>query len=153
MKTAYFSISLSVFVLALSGCALIPDTPPPGVPTSAPAPPLSGYEPQPGDEKLKRDQVFLELESSQVVSSQSQPPQVNLTLMGSLSDPCHKLRVVVSPPNARNEINLDVYSVFDLNLACITVIQPFSADIPLGTYPVGHYTVYVNGQLLGEFDS
>ncbi len=153
MKTAFFSISLSVFVLALSGCALIPDTPPPGLPTSPPAPPLSGYEPQSGDEQLKRDQVFLELENSTLVVSQGQPAEVSVTLKGSLSDPCHKLRVVVSPPSDKNEINLEVYSVFDPNVACITVIQPFSADIPLGTYPSGHYTVNINGQLLGEFDA
>ncbi len=128
--------------------------PVPGTPNAATSAfPPSGYEPQPGDAKLERDQVTLDLPNSQVVSKQSQPPQVSVMLMGSLPNPCHQLRVVVSGPTAQNEINLDVYSVFDLNEACIEVIQPFSVAIPMGTLPSGHYTVLVNGQVLGSFDA
>ena len=85
--------------------------------------------------------------------AESMPVQVSLTLVGNLSDPCHELRVVVSPGSSGNQINLDVYSVFDPTKACITVLQPFTANIRLGSYAGGHYTVYVNGQLLGEFDA
>ena len=128
--------------------------PEPGSPgTGTPVIPPSGYEPQPGDESLKRDRVLLELESSQIVESTAVPTQVKVSLQGNLSDPCHRLRVVVTPPDAQNTINLDVYSLVEPGLACITVLKPFIASIPLGSYTGGHYTVMVNGEKLGEFGS
>lgn len=114
--------------------------------------PPSGYEPQPGDSKLTRDKVLLDMDNSRVVVSNETPTQVSVQLSGSLADPCHELRVVVSPANANREINLEVYSVYDSSVMCITVIKTFNVDIPLGTYPSGQYTVYVNGELLGEFN-
>ncbi len=125
--------------------------PEPGTPGSpSPAIPASGYEPQPGDAKLTRGEVFLDMENSSVVISESLPAQVSATLSGNLPDPCHQLRVVVMPANAQNEINLVVYSVADSSMMCITVIEPFTATIPLGSYAGGHFRVYANGQLLGE---
>ncbi len=122
-------------------------------PTPTPLPPPSGYEPQPGDEKLKRDQVFLDVENSSLKLEGTTPVTATVVLNGNLPDPCHQLRVLVSPPNAQREVNLDVYSVFDPGVVCITVLKPFDATIPLGTFYGGHYTIFVNGQLLGEFDA
>jgi hypothetical protein len=113
--------------------------------------PPSGYEPLPGDASLTRDQVFIDLENSQIVTSPSEPTQVQAILQGNLSDPCHNLRVVVTPPDLQNTLFLEVYSLVDPDTACITVIEPFTATIPLGSYPSGQYTVMVNGILLGEF--
>jgi len=128
--------------------------PKPGTPSPGnTAIPPSGYEPQPADANLTRGQVFLDLKNSSVVISESFPAQVSVILSGNLPDPCHQLRVVVMPANAENEFNLVVYSVFDPGLMCITVIKPFTATIPLGSYAGGHFTVYANGQLLGEFDA
>ncbi len=151
MKNPLLPIMASIVILAISGCALIPDRPP--VPTPTPVPPPSGYEPQPGDDKLKRDQVLLDFGNSSLVVEGEPPVQATVILEGSLSDPCHQLRVVVSPPTVQNHIILDVYSVFDPSLACIMVIKPFTATIPLGTFYLGHYTVFVNKHLLGEFDA
>jgi len=117
------------------------------------ATPPSGYEPQPADANLTRGEVFLDLKTSSVVIRESYPVQVSVILNGNLPDPCYKLRVVVVPANAQNEVNLVVYSVADRGLMCITVIEPFTATIPLSSYPSGHYKVFANGQLLGEFDS
>jgi hypothetical protein len=127
--------------------------PAPSTPESAtPAVPPSGYEPQPGDDKLTRDKVSLEFENSGLELSNGSPLQVNLKLVGTLSDPCHQLRVVVTPDNASNKIDVVVYSVYDQNTVCIMVIEPFNVTIPLGTYASGHFTVYVNGTLVGDFD-
>jgi hypothetical protein len=42
----------------------------------------------------------------------------------------------------------------DASQACITVLKPFSATIALGSYfSGGHFTVFVNGELVGEFDA
>jgi hypothetical protein len=113
--------------------------------------PASGFEPQPGDEKLKRDQVFLDLANSKFNISATSPFEVQVNLRGNLPDPCHSLRVVVTPPDANNVINLEAYSVVDPADACITVLKPFAADIPLGNYIDGEYTVMVNGERLGSF--
>jgi len=128
--------------------------PEPGTPgTGTPVIPPSGYEPQPGDANLKRDQVSLDLASSHLVVTATEPAQANATLKGNLPDPCHFLRVVVTPPGNSDTINLEVYSVVDPNTACITKLEPFSASIPLGSYTSGIYIVMVNGERLGQFDT
>jgi len=115
--------------------------------------PPSGYEPQPGDELLKGGQVFLEMASSQITSTETIPPQVSVVLQGNLPDPCHSLRVLVSPPDENNLINIKVYSLVESGKACITVLKPFTATIPLGSYPSSQYTVMVNGERLGLFSN
>jgi hypothetical protein len=114
---------------------------------------LSGYEPQSGDASLKKDQVFLDLSTSQLVVTASDPAQAKATLTGNMPDPCHSLRVVVSNPDTNNTINLEVYSLVDPNTACVTVLDPFTASIPLGSFPSGRFTVMVNGERLGQFDT
>jgi hypothetical protein len=130
----------------------IPVYPEPGMPgIVTPKIPLSGYEPQSNDAKLQRDKVLLDLESSNIFTKPSDPTQVYAMLNGTLSDPCHELRVVVTSATTSKTINLDVYSVVDTSVACIMVIKPFSATILLGNYTSGEYTVRVNGEELGTF--
>jgi hypothetical protein len=130
----------------------VPSYPEPGTPrVVTPGIPPSGYEPQPGDSKLQRDKVTLELENSSIFIKPSDPTQAEAILSGYMSDPCHELRVVVMPPDASKTIDLDVYTVFDTSIACITVIKPFDVTIPLGSYISGEYTVMVNGEELGTF--
>ena len=31
--------------------------------------------------------------------------------------------------------------------------KSFDVEIPLGSFPAGHYSLYINGELLGEFDA
>jgi hypothetical protein len=153
MKEKILPLTMSLLILSLTGCSLLPlgtqTTPTP----TTPAIPPSSYAPQPGDALLKRDQVFLDLENSTMLIMESYPIQVSVLLNGNLSDPCHQLRVVVTPADAEKQINIEVYSMVDSSKACITVIQPFTATIPLGSYSNGHFTVFVNGELLGEFDA
>jgi hypothetical protein len=145
------SITTGVLLISLSACALIPDVPPEPTPTSPPPP--SGYEPKASDQQLSRDPVDIDYSKTSLLVRESFPVQVSVELAGNLSDPCHQLRVVVSPPNEQREINLDVYSLYNPGLACIMVIKPFEVNIPLGAFSPGHYTVFINGQLLGEFDA
>jgi hypothetical protein len=112
-----------------------------------------GYGPQPGDELLTRDKVFLDMESSSLLTTGSQPIEASAILEGNLPDPCHQLRIVFTPADSQNRINLEVYSVFDQQIPCITVLEPFQVIYPMGSFSSGHYIVYVNGQLLGEFDA
>ena len=149
MKIVILPITIGLLFLSLTGCGLIPG----GRQATPTSKPLSGYEPQPGDENLRRDQVFLDMANSRFSTSASPTTQVQVLLQGDLPDPCHALRVVVAPPDANNVINLDAYSLVDPGKACITVLEPFSAEIPLGSYPDGDYTVMVNGERLGSFSN
>ena len=96
--------------------------------------------------------MILDKVASQLIESGTQPNEVSARLKGSLSDPCNQLRIVLTPADAQNKIDLEVYSLFDSSNACVTVIQPFLVNYPLGTFSSGHYSVYLNGELLGEFD-
>jgi hypothetical protein len=112
----------------------------------------TSYSPKLGDIYLKRDKVTLDLKNSSLAMSESYPTKVTVTLKGSLSDPCHQLRVVVKNADAQNQVNMEVYSVFDPTKACITVIQPFTATIPLGSFTAGIYSVNVNGLFFAKFE-
>lgn len=115
--------------------------------------PASGYEPQPGDDSLTKDKVTIDGTTSKVVVTASEPAQAKAVLTGTMSDPCHNLRAVVTPADANNTINIDVYSLFDSSSACVTKEEPFTASIPLGSYASGDYTVNVNGAKLGTFQT
>ena len=114
----------------------------------APANPLA---PKPGDENLTRGNVFIQ--EYGLMIRESFPPQVSLAFSGDLPTPCHELRAVVSAPDEENKIIADVYSVVDPDMVCTQVLKPFQADMDLGTFPTGHYTVWINGEMAGEFDT
>lgn len=103
------------------------------------------------DENMTRSQVFID--STEVLILESYPIQVNLSLTGSLPTPCHQLRSAITPPDEENRIFIDVYSVVDPDIVCIQVIEPFTHTISLGSFPSGHYKIYVNEALVAEFDS
>jgi hypothetical protein len=107
--------------------------------------------PQPGDAGLSRGNVYLE--STDLLILESYPIQFNLYLSGNLPTPCNQLRVQVNEPDAENRIYIEVYSVSDPNAMCVQVLEPFDTTISLGSFPTGHYTVFVNGEMIGEFDS
>jgi hypothetical protein len=131
-----------------------PDTPvtsPPGdnMPTNEPS--ASPFSPKPEDQDLIRGNVYLD--EASLVIRESFPPQISLSLLGNLPTPCNQLRVAVSTPDSENKILVDVYSLSDPNQVCTQVLEPFEESIDLGTFPTGHYTVWVNGEMAGEFDT
>ena len=113
--------------------------------------PANLLEPKPGDENLTRGNVFIQEFS--LVIRESFPPQVSLAFSGELPTPCHQLRAVVSEPDEENKIVAEVYSVVNPNMVCTQVLKPFEANMDLGTFPTGHYTVWINGEMAGEFDT
>ena len=157
----YLTITLFITFLAASctttpaaSSTLPPDTavtsPPEGtMPTDQP--PVNSLAPQPGDENLVRGEIFLQ--EASLVIRESFPPQVSLTLRGDLPTPCHILRAILNPPDGENKIIVEAYSVVDPDRICTQVLQPFEESLDLGTYPSGHYTVWVNGEMAGEFDT
>ena len=109
------------------------------------------YAPQPEDVNLSRGEIFIEEKG--LLIRESYPPQIALGISGNLPTPCHELRAVISEPDAENRINVELYTVVDPNMMCTQVLKPFMENIELGTFPSGHYSVYINGELAGEFDS
>jgi hypothetical protein len=117
----------------------------------APKPINSEYLPQREDGNLTQDNVYLD--HSELSIMESYPIQVALVLQGSLPTPCHQLRAIANPPDEQNRIQVQVYSLIDPTQICIQVLEPFEANIALGSFPSGHHSLWVNGELVGEFDA
>jgi len=126
-------------------------TSPPGANMSDNEPPANPFAPQAGDQDLVRGQVYLD--QSSLIVRESFPPQISLALSGNLPTPCNFLRVEVNEPDSENKIAVDVYSLADPDTMCVQVLSPFEESIDLGTFPTGHYSVLVNGEVAGEFDT
>jgi hypothetical protein len=150
-----------IFALLLAACAPASPAPavtPPAIPeTAAPLPDTGNpteeppsaedWRPQPGDEKLNRAEVNLTAVELRV--RESFPPQNSLYLAGEKGNPCNQLRVNVLQPNAGGEIQVDVYTVYDIAATCLQVLETFEIEVPLEG-PAGEYTVSVNGEPAGK---
>ena len=151
---------LLLLVLFVASCAPRLE-PTPGPDTAVTNPPVDNmptnepitnpFEPQPEDASLNRGNAYIN--EASLIIRESFPPQISLTLSGDLPTPCNQLRAEVKPPDAEKKIVVDVYSVVDPSQICMQVLEPFEAAIDLGTFPTGHYTVWVNGEMAGEFDT
>ncbi len=116
-----------------------------------PLPINSEHLPEREDSNLAQGNVFID--HAELLIRESYPVQIALALQGSLPTPCNQLRVIAKPPDEQNRIHVEVYSVVDPTLICVQVLEPFEANIGLGSFPTGHYSVWVNGEMIGEFDS
>jgi hypothetical protein len=102
-------------------------------------------------QKLQRDIAYIDFAHSYLLVSKDFPIKVEAVIAGWLPDPCHILQVSLSSASVNNSIYIDVYSLYDPNQICITVLQPFKTSILLGSFQKGQFTVLVNGVLLGKF--
>lgn len=164
MKTHFY---LLLTLLILTACASTPaatqDTPnttlPPDTAVTSPPEQPAGTEelmqnplfPQPGDSALAKSKAFVQ--EASLLIRESFPPQISLNIKGELPTPCHQLRADVGEPTSDNRINIEVYSVVNPDLMCTQVTKPFEENVDLGTFPSGHYSVFVNDEPAGEFDS
>ncbi len=114
------------------------------------APLENEFAPATGDEKLQRGNVFID--ATEVLLLESYPVQVNLQLTGNLPTPCHQLRVIVSEPDEQNRIQIEAYSITDPNVICTQVLEPFDVRVSLGDFTEGEFSVWVNGEQVGEFN-
>jgi hypothetical protein len=134
-----------------------PDTPVEVTPvdgdfTTLPSDGKSGpFSPQIGDAGLSIGNVYLD--SAELLILESFPIQVNLYISGNLPTPCDQLRVKVNDPDSSNRIYIEIYSVSNPDTMCVQVLQPFDTNISLGSFTPGLYKVYLNGEMIGEFDS
>jgi hypothetical protein len=150
-------VLLVAATLILAACAPAPTAP---VETPAePAPteelPVTGetpspetWQPVPEDENMVRAEV--EVASAEILTLESFPPQYQLHVTGGKGNPCNMLRVVVGEPDEQGRIDVDVYTVIDPAATCIQVLEGFDINIPLGTLETGEYSVWLNGEQVGE---
>jgi hypothetical protein len=149
MKKILFALTAIVFTL--SACAPVTNVPPVDIQTATPQGSETSPSPIPTDSNFVRGNVFVD--STDLLILESYPLQFMLALKGSLPTPCNQLRVDVSPPDSENKISVDVYSVVPADAICAQVLEPFEENFPLGSFPAGHYTLWVNGELVTEFDA
>lgn len=84
---------------------------------------------------------------------ESMPVQLGLHLVGSLPTPCHQLAWQADIPGTGGRIDVEVYSQAPADQACIQVLSPLDETVNLGQVQPGHYSVFVNGESVGEFDA
>jgi hypothetical protein len=150
MSTKMKRLSLFfIMAILLAGCA----TARAATQGSTPIPTVSAsnnqYAPQPGDNSLSMDTAtFVSAATSKA------GPDVQLQLSYRLPNPCHLTRIVVNPPDPTGRINVKLYSVFEPNKPCtlMALATPLQATVDLGSYPAGHYTIYMNDEKAAEFD-
>ena len=149
-----------LIILLVTSCApqvqatTKPDTPvtnPPDDMMTTSEPSLNPFAPKPGDDNFIRANVYLD--EASLVIRESYPPQISLSFRGNLPTPCNELRVKIDAPDQESKIRVDLYSLIEPNKVCVEILKPFQESIDLGTFPVGHYSVWVNGEIAGEFDT
>lgn len=154
-------ITLALIALILTACANIESDESatrPAAPTST----MAGNEPSvdegmldmplnpiKGEENLARGEAFVN--TAQLLILESDPLQIKLGVEGSLPTPCHQLRATVEKPDEQGRIQIELYSLVDPEVICIQVLQSFETEISLGSYPEGSYSVWLNGEQVGEF--
>jgi hypothetical protein len=146
-KTAKSFIVVLLAGALLAACASQPTTSPSPVPSQGNNP----YAPQPGD--ISRMQSEAEIVSASVMMAESFPPQISISLVYRLITPCNQLRVEISQPDSKNRIQLHVFGVAPRDKPCtlMALATPLQANISLGSYSSGQYTVWINGVQVGEF--
>ncbi|MDH5506882.1 MAG: hypothetical protein OEZ02_06645 [Anaerolineae bacterium] len=161
-QTGKLFLACSLFVLITSACSFgskepLPSSPDPnspvvGVPGAGNDDPAkNSLEPQPGDEALTRGNAFIN--SAELLVMESYPVQIMLAVTGDKPTPCNSLRVLVSAPDDENRIAVDIYTLSKPGEDCVQVLEPFSENIgiPMVGAADGIYTVWLNGELIGEF--
>jgi hypothetical protein len=109
----------------------------------------SPLDPIPGESAMIRGPATVS--EWELLIMESYPLQIRLNIKGNVPTPCHHLRATVHEPDAQNRIEVEVFSLSEPDVVCIQVLQAFESSISLGPYPDGSYTVWVNGEKVGEF--
>ena len=138
-----------------------PDEPIPPDPTAIPEPsptideppaPGQGEGPEPGEGNQTRGEISID--SANLLIMESYPIQVALLVRGNKPTPCHLLRVNYQGLDDQNRIHIELYTEVDPLAKCAQVLEPFEENIPIRMKDArdGHYTVWLNGEQIGEFN-
>ncbi|MDH3944275.1 MAG: hypothetical protein OEV06_09310 [Anaerolineae bacterium] len=155
-KLIYGALSISAFLTAVA-CTAEPqgpdaDDPVLGDPDKS-APPSSPGAPS-DPEGWVRGNAFIN--ETDLLIMESYPIQVSLLVLGELPTPCNRLAYDIDPPDEENQIHIEIYSLYEPETICIQVIEPFEENISISSLDTpldeGLYTVWVNGEKVGEFN-
>ena len=94
------------------------------------------------------------IDSADLLIMESYPVQISLHIVGNLPTPCHEFKSSVSQPDAKNRIYVAAWSESDPTAICAQVLQFFEENvgIPMAGVADGTYSVWLNGELVGEFN-
>jgi hypothetical protein len=145
-----------ILAFTLTACSVLQ------TPTSMPTPTLNGppegyiapqnpFPPSFKDSAMIRDPVFVN--QTQTIQDENDSSKFSLSVGGNMPSPCHQLRTSVSPPGPEGRINVTLYALVDTNQVCDHVLASFQVNIPLGSYPPGHYIIWFNGGKIDEFNA
>jgi hypothetical protein len=141
------------FTGLLTACVTAPTPAPTPTTITRPSVLVSADNPytlQPGEETLTRAGV--EVSSVSLIERVDlNPIRVEVNFLGSLPTTCNQPRMEIGLPNDQYEINIVLYSVVKSGPKCEQVLQQFEANILLGVYSAGRYTVFINGGRVGDF--
>lgn len=100
----------------------------------------------------QRSPVYINTQD--LLVAESYPVQIFLQVTGDMPTPCHEFRSQVAEPDEQKRIYVTAWSESDPNAACVQVLEPFDESIPITIEGAaeGSYTVYLNGELVGEFN-
>ncbi len=145
--------SLTILSLLASACTAITPRPLLTADPNKPVGDTSGtaVPATPDDTGLLTGPGFIS--EADILILESFPVQIMLHITGELPTPCHQFRARISGPDDRNRIVVEAYSVYPSDQACIQVLEPFDENvpIPMAGAPDGDYTVWLNGEQVGEF--
>ncbi|MEE4195763.1 MAG: DUF333 domain-containing protein [Anaerolineae bacterium] len=82
--------------------------------------------------------------------------ELSVQITGNLPDPCHNLYVEIADPDDENNIHITTSSwQSNTGLMCVQVLEPFDVTVKIPTEGLadGVYTVFVNNQEVGSFQS
>jgi hypothetical protein len=95
------------------------------------------------------------IDGADLLIMESYPVQISLHLTGNLPTPCHEFHFSyqIGTPKDRFRVDFTVWSESDPGRLCAQVLEPFNENLalPMGGAPDGTYTVWLNGDFVGEF--
>lgn len=145
-------LGLSLVMAAMLAACTQPISPSPEEPTPPARPTLAVPTRAPVQGAKDRGPVYVD--SLSLLTNDSFPVEVHLAVSGNLPTPCHQLQMELAGPDTENQIHISLYSTADPSRMCTQVLQPFQERIPIPMQGVadGLYSVWLNGELVGEFE-
>jgi hypothetical protein len=74
-----------------------------------------------------------------------------IRFLGTVPSLCNKLIFKVDPVDNKNQIIIHIFTTSNLKAPCLNGAQPFDQTIRLTNITTGMYTVWFNGNKLGEY--
>ena len=99
---------------------------------------------------MTRGPVYIN--ETELLILESFPVQIEIVIRGALPTPCASLEWSVEAPDAQGRISVEAFSLQNPTLACIQVLEEIEERLAIGSYSEGSYSVWLNGELVGEFE-